>query len=135
MATSGGRRVVLTFDDGTVDHLDVGRALAERLVRAIFFVPAATVGEEEFLSREHLCELRDHGHVIGSHGFVHTPLDRLSSTEVALAVRRSKDFLESALSAPVQYFAPPGGREHACLRGELSERVHGVALDAMGSSP
>src|SRR5688500_5483814 len=42
-STNSRRALVLTFDDGTDDHLRAGAELARRGMHAIFFVPAGKV--------------------------------------------------------------------------------------------
>jgi Polysaccharide deacetylase len=101
--------VVLTFDDATDDHLNVARALTERGVPAVFFVPAAAVGTPEHLDLEGIREMVAGGHIIGSHGWSHRRLDRLAATDLAQEIVASRAFLEDATGVPVTLFAPAGG--------------------------
>jgi peptidoglycan/xylan/chitin deacetylase (PgdA/CDA1 family) len=116
-----GRSVVLTFDDGSVDHAEVGRALAERQLSGIFFVPAGTVGTTGCLTEGQLRELRATGHVIGSHGFHNIRFDGLTPAELTVEVRGSKTRLQEILGEDVRYLAPPGGSEHPLLVKELEQ--------------
>ena len=58
----------LTFDDGGVSaHAVIADALEQRGWRGHFFVTAGRVGMSTFVSPSQIRELRDRGHLIGSH--------------------------------------------------------------------
>ncbi|MDP9333499.1 MAG: polysaccharide deacetylase family protein [Actinomycetota bacterium] len=101
--------VVLTFDDGTADHVAVADALAERGVAAIFFVSTALLGAPGFISRADVSAIRRMGHIIGSHAAHHTLLSRLEPDELSRELSESRRALEELLAEPVTLFAPPGG--------------------------
>lgn len=115
--------VVLTFDDGTSDHRDVGHALAERGVPAVFFVPAGLLGLPGQCREDEVRELVAEGHVVGSHGWSHQRLDLMPDTELPLEIESSRAKLEDVTGAPVTLFAPPGG---------ISVRSLPVRLEAAG---
>jgi peptidoglycan/xylan/chitin deacetylase (PgdA/CDA1 family) len=117
--TNGRRRIVLTFDDGTADHLRAGEELARRGLPGIFFVPAGKVDSAGYLTQEEVRELQALGHVIGSHAYHHAPLEELSRSEVALELTRSRDLLSDLLETKIRYFAPPGGITNRFLSEEL----------------
>lgn len=108
-AESRDGAVVLTFDDGTCDHRDVGRALAERGVPGIFFVPAGLVGQPGQCEAAEVRELVDGGHVVGSHSWSHERLDLLTEEALPREFESSRATLEDMVGAPVTLFAPPGG--------------------------
>jgi peptidoglycan/xylan/chitin deacetylase (PgdA/CDA1 family) len=101
--------VILTFDDGTEDHLSVGAELAERGIRGVFFVSAGKIGDAGYLCANDVWRLHSLGHIIGSHGLSHVPLDTVSFREMVHEIQASKHILETILGTPVVYFAPPGG--------------------------
>jgi peptidoglycan/xylan/chitin deacetylase (PgdA/CDA1 family) len=101
--------VVLTFDDGTEDHLSVGAELAERGMQGVFFVSVDKIGTVGYLGTNDVRRLHSLGHVIGSHGLNHVPLDSLPSRELLREIGTSKRSLEAILEASVAYFAPPYG--------------------------
>ncbi len=107
--------VVLTFDDGTIDHLAAGREIANRGMAAVFFVPAAVIGRPGYLAAEDLHELIALGHVIGGHGLTHSSLTRLSADDLDREISGSRRGLETVLNAPIRYFAPPGGSSNPQL--------------------
>ena len=101
--------VVVTFDDGTVDHLRVAEELGRRGIAAIFFVSAGRVGTRNMLRVEDLRSVAEMGHVIGSHGIDHVRLDRLPPDAVARELNESKQRLEDIVGRTVPYYAFAGG--------------------------
>lgn len=118
------RSVVLTFDDGTADHIQVAGELAKRGMPGVFFIPAGAVGRPGHLSLTQLRELSAFSHRVGAHGWSHLPLHEGLPPEI---VRReladSKRWLEDATGTGVVYFAPPGGIGHGSLARALT--AHG----------
>jgi peptidoglycan/xylan/chitin deacetylase (PgdA/CDA1 family) len=120
------RAVVLTFDDGTEDHLRVAGELAERGAAAIFFVSSGRLGSAGSLDPGHVRELAALGHVVGSHAHDHAPLAGLSDRDLRRQVVESKARLEEVLGTPVSTFAPPGGIGHPALADELERAGYGA---------
>lgn len=115
-----GRRVALTFDDGTDDHAVVGSVLAENNLRGLFFVPAGSIGAPGYLTERDLRALKAQGHVIGSHGFSNVRLEGLTVRSLQQEIVRSKHRLEEIIGNEVLLFAPPGGSRHPQLAHELA---------------
>lgn len=108
--------VVVTFDDGTTDWLDVVLpALEHHDVPATFYVATDFVdrgvtfpGDGRPLSWSGLVEMASSPLVtIGSHTHRHVLLDRLAATEVAAELDRSVELLEDRLGTKVRHFAYP----------------------------
>jgi peptidoglycan/xylan/chitin deacetylase (PgdA/CDA1 family) len=101
----------LTFDDGGVSAHDlVAAALEDHGWRGHFFVTTDYLGRPGFLRPEQVRDLRQRGHVIGSHSCSH-PL-RLSACgwgQLLDEWRRSRDVLEEVLGEPVRTASVPGG--------------------------
>jgi hypothetical protein len=119
--------VILTFDDATVDHLEVARFLAQLRVRAIFFVPAGKLGGPGYLTGTALKEVVAMGHVIGSHAFSHVPLDLIEPTQLPRELRGSREVLEDIVQTTVTWFAPPGGITPRSLPAELERSGYRVS--------
>jgi peptidoglycan/xylan/chitin deacetylase (PgdA/CDA1 family) len=113
--------VVLTFDDGTADHLRAAEELASRGSRGVFFVPVEPLGEASRLGPSDVRRLVERGQVIGSHTLGHSRLDELTAAELTREVVESKGRLESLAGRSVEYFAPPGGSSHPLLKQVLEE--------------
>jgi peptidoglycan/xylan/chitin deacetylase (PgdA/CDA1 family) len=95
------RAVLLTFDDGTVDHLEVALPLLRRRgVPAVFFVtPGLAGGEVEYADRRvrvldvaGLRALTEGGAELGLHSWAHANLARAPLPEVAEDARRALAF-------------------------------------------
>jgi len=103
--------VAITFDDGNLsDHVHALPLLAARGFTATFFVGGARVDTRGGLTRGMLGELAAAGMHIGSHAMTHRFLTTLSADEETEELERSRDLLTGAAGAPVDHFAPPGGR-------------------------
>lgn len=111
--------VVLTFDDGTEDHLQVGIELDRHGMGGIFFIPAGKIGLPGYLAPDGVQRLRTLGHDVGSHAWTHQSLDALSRVDLAYELQASRDRLSALAGRPVAYFAPPGGSSHPQLAAEL----------------
>ena len=105
-----GRTLVLTFDDGTADHAEVGEELARRGIAGIFFISAGRHGGRRYVSRSEVRRLVATGHILGCHGYDHTRLDGpMTETDIRREIGDSKRLLEDIAGTQVDYFAPPGG--------------------------
>lgn len=117
----GGRPVLITFDDGTQDFHDAAwPILRDCDFTAEVFVVTDFIGlfaewdriwgaPAELMTREHILALRQTGAHFGSHLASHTPVDRLTSRQLAVELARSRAVLETSLGQPVQSFAAPFG--------------------------
>jgi glycosyltransferase involved in cell wall biosynthesis len=113
--------LVLTFDDGTADHLAVGETLAGRGIRAIFFVSAGLIGQPGYLDEADVHRLAALGHRIGSHGLVHRRLDCLDPDRIDHELVESRRRLEAMSGLPVDLYAPVGGAAVADLPRRLEQ--------------
>jgi len=109
----------LTFDDGTVDQLEViAPFLAELKLPATYFVCPGLLGEPHFafpaaagvrmMTREQLRRLAALPLTeIGSHTGTHADLSRASEAEAYHEMVQSKDTLQDMLQRSIQSFAYP----------------------------
>jgi peptidoglycan/xylan/chitin deacetylase (PgdA/CDA1 family) len=126
--------VLMTFDDGYADLLDTAvPALAERGVRAVFFVCTDLLGQASadprasYLSWSDCADLLAAGHSIGSHGRTHRPLTELAVDEAGAEVTESLDALRRQLDITRAVYAYPYG-----LMRAIPARVAGFAGPVMG---
>lgn len=118
----GGRRVLITFDDGDRSNVEVALAmLAERGLVAEFFVTADFVGTPGMLKPADLRTLTGAGMGLQSHGVSHRFLADLDAGEMIDELADSKARLEALGGRPVTALALPGGR------GGERERVAALA--------
>jgi peptidoglycan/xylan/chitin deacetylase (PgdA/CDA1 family) len=122
------RTVLLTFDDGRQDNLDVVLPLLRAYgVAATFYVCSALVGGRfncpshpdrhdadtqafDLMDWNALGQLRDAGMCIGSHGASHRELTRCTDDELSREVAGSRQQISGALHIPVNHFSYPWGR-------------------------
>lgn len=105
------RPVCLTFDDGDASNsLEALPLLAERGLRADFFITPARIGRPGFMGWAELREMAAAGMSLQSHGHTHAYFTHLDAAALREELRVSKEQLEQGLGQPVTLLAPPGGR-------------------------
>lgn len=100
----------LTFDDGGASSLAIGTELAERGWRGQFFVTTGRIGAPGFLDETGITQLRDMGHVVGSHSHSHP--QRMAACTPATLLHEwsaSSRRLAEILGEPPAVAAVPGG--------------------------
>lgn len=114
----------ITVDDGGISYYSiVADALENFGWRGYCFVTTGQIGERGFLDKQHIRDLHDRGHVIGTHTVSHP--DRFNDCDwpVLLAEwRSSKACLEDVIGAEVTMGSVPGSY--------ASPRVINAALGA-----
>lgn len=135
-------RVAITFDDGYADnHTHALPLLAERDMPATFFLTAGflerdrrvmdQLAETWHTPVEQLAplawgqveEMRSAGMTFGSHTWSHRNLAQIGAFEAEAELSRSREVLETRLSAPVSAVAYPWGK----LRRHVTERTFAAA--------
>jgi peptidoglycan/xylan/chitin deacetylase (PgdA/CDA1 family) len=105
-----GRFVGITFDDGQASDYEIGvPALLRYGFRADFFINTSKIGERGFLTWQQIVEMHSVGMGIHSHSHDHVVLSRLATPALKNQLRRSKELLESHISAAVEFLAVPYG--------------------------
>jgi peptidoglycan/xylan/chitin deacetylase (PgdA/CDA1 family) len=122
--------VVLTFDDASSDHVAAAETLTGLGIPAVFFASAGVLGTPGHLDGPALRALADAGHVIGSHGWSHARLDRVSGEDLDRELVASRAALEDEVGRPVTLFAPAGG----IGRPDLEERLRAAGYVASRST-
>jgi len=117
--------VVVTFDDGYANNLEVALPLlAELGIPATVFVTTSFIdgtisGPDRMLSPAGLRELHAAGVEIASHGRRHVCFQSLSRAEIRDEVRSSKAWLEDLIGVEVESCAYPYGHHDRRCREEL----------------
>jgi peptidoglycan/xylan/chitin deacetylase (PgdA/CDA1 family) len=105
---------VFTFDDGHQSDLAASELLSRRRLSGAFFLTAGWIGTRPgYLSWDEARAIVQRGHRIGSHGWSHRLLTRLSDSELEVELVRSREVLEEKLGVTVDALAAPGGRWNA----------------------
>ena len=104
-------RVLLTFDDGGVSaYSHTADELEERGWRGHFFIVTNWIGKPGFLTAEQIRELRQRGHVIGTHSCSHpSRMSRHTLGDIIHEWSRSASVLADHLGEPVSTASVPGG--------------------------
>lgn len=134
-AHTGGKPLLITFDDGYVDTLEnVVPLLRQYGFSATVFIIAdfsrrtnwwdvpKKIAEARLMEKYQVLDMRASGIEIGSHGFSHRSMPILNNDDLAEELFRSKRVVEELLAQPVQYLAYP--------YGEVDQRVKVVACQA-----
>ena len=102
---------MLTFDDGGVSALTpTADILENKGWRGHFFITTDFIDTPSFLSRQQIRELRQRGHVIGSHSCSHPERMSFCSWEqIVREWRQSRAVLEDILGESVTTASVPGG--------------------------
>jgi peptidoglycan/xylan/chitin deacetylase (PgdA/CDA1 family) len=102
------KNIILTFDDGEIDHYEIAyKALKERNLKGIFFIPTSLIGKENRVTEEVIKEMSSHGMEIGSHSNHHIFLDKLSENEIYDELHDSKEILQRISRESVISLSPP----------------------------
>jgi peptidoglycan/xylan/chitin deacetylase (PgdA/CDA1 family) len=142
--------VVLTFDDGTEDHLTtVLPALRARGMKATFFLVAAWLGPDEAHRHVEIEEgvarpclivpearaLAAAGMELGAHGLAHLRLADLSEAGAREQIAGARGLLAQLLGMPIDLFAYPFNslrRPHRALVREAGYRAAVAGVDHGG---
>jgi len=98
----------LVFDDGTEGQYDVAKALADRGIKATFFIVTNWLDTAGYLTSSQVKEIAEMGHEIASHSKTHPDLTGLTDEECISEIKYSKSDLEG-LGLKIRGFAYPHG--------------------------
>jgi peptidoglycan/xylan/chitin deacetylase (PgdA/CDA1 family) len=118
-AVAGRDDVHLTFDDGNTSDVEHALpALADRGLRATFFVVAGRLGTAGFLDAAGVRALSDAGMAIGCHGMRHRPWRTLDDGALREELLDARCRLEQIAQRPVSAAGCPfGSYDRHVLRG------------------
>ena len=148
-SSENNRRISITFDDGYDSFYEFAwPILFQKKIPAMVFVPFGYIGRKagwdyaggiwltRHLSREQIRKLSEAGVGIGSHGFSHIDLSRLSDRMLKLELERSKKGLEDLTGKDVKYISYPFGRFNKNVEGTAAENGYegGFSLSSFRKS-
>ncbi len=102
---------LITFDDGGVSFLTTIAPLLEKYnLRGVFFISTKYIGTAGFLTIQQVKELKNRGHIIGSHSHSHPKIiSNLSYDQLIEEWKTSKKLLEEIIDDQVDTASVPGG--------------------------
>jgi hypothetical protein len=138
-----GDQLCITFDDGYLDNYTAAAPeLSRQDLPATFFVATDFIGSStvpwwdaklpirpEWMSWDHVRELRAAGFEIGAHTMNHVHMGQVAEAEAEREVLGSRARLEAELGEPPEHFAYPYGS-----RGHINAANHRVIRRAGFSS-
>jgi peptidoglycan/xylan/chitin deacetylase (PgdA/CDA1 family) len=103
--------VVLTFDDGGISsYCHIADEIEKRGKQGYFFIATNWIGKPGFLDSSQIRELRERGHIIGSHSCSHpSRISRYTLGDIIHEWSRSAAVLADILGEPVLTASVPGG--------------------------
>jgi peptidoglycan/xylan/chitin deacetylase (PgdA/CDA1 family) len=135
-----GRRLVITFDDGYRDNLEVAAVeLKQRQLPACFFLATGYIGTEHvapwdrqngiqsrWMSWHEVRRMREQGFELGAHTVSHCDLALMDPIHAAREITGSRERLEQELGEPVRLFSYPfGGRDNMTSENRAEVRKAG----------
>ncbi len=104
------KTIILSFDDGTMDHYNSVYPILKRYgYQGVFFIITKFINSPGSLSTSQIQEMCRDNMEIASHTCSHRILDQLDPREVFIELEKSKNDLEKICGRDVLSFAPPGG--------------------------
>lgn len=123
--------VLLTFDDGWLDGVEVGGPILERYgCGALLFVTTDFLGKPRFLSRGDVGRLDPAVFHVGSHARTHRMLSQLNEDEIRSELSDSKKFLEDVVGYAVETLSIPSGAVDARVRRIAAECGYSYLFDS-----
>jgi len=131
--------VLLTFDDGYVDNVEVALPLLQAHgMHATLFVISAYVGQTNRWNPKASYDVRhmtwhelrlwlESGCDIGGHSHTHLCMTRLNTAELREAVQINKNLLETRLRIPIRAFAYPYGKFNSAVK-DIVQQHYEVAF-------
>ena len=117
------KAVLLTFDDGHSSNFRYSfPLLAGHGLTAVYFITAANVERDGYVSWAQLSEMAGAGNSIGSHGLTHSILRKMPRSGIERELKGSKTMLEDKLGFEVSALSIP--------RGFYDEKVLDVARES-----
>jgi peptidoglycan/xylan/chitin deacetylase (PgdA/CDA1 family) len=131
-ATDGGRHpVLLTFDDGWADGVDLGSPiLRQHHCQAFLFITTDFLDRPHFLARRELAHLDPAVFRVGSHARSHRMLSLLDDAEIRDELSGSRRILEDLTGCAVDALSIPSGAVDRRVRRIAAECGYRFIFDS-----
>ncbi len=137
----GGRRIVITFDDGYLDNYTHAFPILEKYgFSATIFLVSDLVGKMRnwglggsvrLMDWSHVREMSRYGNCFQNHTVTHPDLTTLADERMSEEFLRSRKKIEDALGIPVQHLAYPYGKYNKRVI-QMVEKTGHVAAYGIG---
>lgn len=102
---------MVTFDDGYLSDYEIVYPLINKLkVKATFFINPCNIGKSGFLTWNMVQEMSNSGLLIGSHGYNHSNMLKLTKNDAKREFVMSRRIIEKKIGKPVNNFSFPYGK-------------------------
>ncbi|HEX5668648.1 MAG TPA: polysaccharide deacetylase family protein [Chitinophagaceae bacterium] len=114
------RSVMIHFDDADLSQYEVAKPVLDKYgFKACYFIMTVVLNKPGYMKREHVKQLSDEGHVIGSHTWDHMNVKKMEEKDWAIQVEKPSRQLSEITGKPVEYFAYPFGLWNEEVANEL----------------
>ncbi|HSF46014.1 MAG TPA: polysaccharide deacetylase family protein [Chitinophagaceae bacterium] len=116
------RSVMIHFDDADLSQFEVAKPVLDKYgFKACYFIMTVVLNKPGYMKKEHVKQLSDEGHVIGSHTWDHMNVKKMAEKDWAIQVEKPSRQLSEITGKPVEYFAYPFGLWNQEVASELDE--------------
>ena len=116
------KAVMIHFDDADLSQFEVAKPVLDKYgFKACYFIMTVVLNKPGYMKREHVKQLSDEGHVIGSHTWDHMNVKKMEEKDWAIQVEKPSRQLSEITGKPVEYFAYPFGLWNEEVANELDD--------------
>jgi peptidoglycan/xylan/chitin deacetylase (PgdA/CDA1 family) len=116
------KSVMIHFDDADLSQYEVARPILDQYgFKACYFIMTVVLNKPGYMKKEHIKQLSDEGHVIGSHTWDHMNVKKMEEKDWAIQVIKPSRQLSEITGKPVEYFAYPFGLWNEEVAKELDD--------------
>jgi peptidoglycan/xylan/chitin deacetylase (PgdA/CDA1 family) len=133
---------MLTYDDTDLEQFTIAKPEMDKYgFKGVYYIMTISIGRPRYMSKEQIRQLADEGHIIGSHTWDHSRVDRYkyeNTKEIRgkqqivndydLQLADTKKKLEELTGKPVEYFAYPFGLWNPAALPEIEKRGYKMAF-------
>jgi peptidoglycan/xylan/chitin deacetylase (PgdA/CDA1 family) len=134
--------VMITYDDTDEEQFTIAKPEMDKYgFKGVYFIMTISIGRPRYMTKEQIKQLSDEGHVIASHTWDHSRVDRYTYEHIIeergkkkvvndwdQQLVTTKDKLENMTGKPVEYFAFPFGIWNKAALPEIEKRGYKLAF-------
>jgi peptidoglycan/xylan/chitin deacetylase (PgdA/CDA1 family) len=121
--------VMLSFDDADLSQFEVAKPLLDQYgFKAAFFIMTVVLNKPGYMKRDHIRQLSDEGHVIGSHTWDHMNVKKMAEHDWEIQIDKPSRQLREITGKPIVYFAYPFGLWDRNAETGITQRVFKAAF-------